>query len=305
MRSILISCLFLFSLSASAECEYILRINSAVIEVLGNSQVVQHPLSIKREQNNSGVCNNYRIYFSKGVANSYQRKAFSLLGLNSISYNLHKNVNQQGTLKERNDALNSNEFLDGNMPDKGTYYTNNFFISVPGLNNTSIVSGYYYDVIQASAYSFSGGVQTFEQTENFTLIFYVTQNVQISIIDEGGAFNANSTSKVLDFGLLTQNSEKGADVRVLSNGSYQLKVSSQNNGVLKQSQNNTIAYALRVNGANVNLSSSSTSPVQIGSGSATSTAGDLYNLKVKINENTQNKNAGTYQDIITITAIAN
>src|SRR5690606_8520894 len=99
--------------------------------------------------------------------------------------------------------------------------------------------------------------------------------------------------------------EKGADLRVVSNGPYRLKVSSQNNGKLKRSQGDTISYSLRVNNQSVTLSSSATGPVNIGQGDCTSEAGDRYNLKVKITENTSQKAAGIYQDVITITAIAN
>lgn len=305
MKILIAVVLILTALPAFADCEHILRINNIAVSVLDNSQVIQHPMTILRRRTNSGVCNNYRVYFSKGLGNSYSRKAFTIWGNASLSYNLHRNVNQSGVLKERNDALNSNEFLEGYMAEKDQDYYNSFYISVPGLANSSIPAGYFYDVIQASAYSLSDGEQLFEATENFTLIFYVNQKVQVSIIDEGGTFDENSTSKVLDFGYLTQNAEKGADVRVLSNGSYQLKISSQNNGVLKLAAGESISYSLSVNGSNVNLSSSANNPVLIGSGDATSNAGDRYNMKVKITENTGSKSAGMYQDILRITAIAN
>jgi hypothetical protein len=105
---------------------------------------------------------------------------------------------------------------------------------------------------------------------------------------------------------LSQHQEKGADLRVMSNGPYQIKMSSLNNGKLKNSQNiETISYALRINGSNVALFNSAGNPVTIGSGTATSAAGDRYNLKIKILENTTQKSAGLYQDVLTITAIAN
>lgn len=291
---------------SQTDCEYRSNINNVTVEVLDNSQVIQQTLTLYRDNtgSGSGKCDNYRIFFSKGLANNYQRKAYSMFG-NSINYNLHRSVNQSGVLKDRNDAVTSNEYLEGQAPSRNTPYMNSFFISVPGQANSSFVSGLYYDVIQASIYSIQNGVPYFERTDNMTLFFYINQRLQVSIVDEGGSFDAGSTSKVLDFGFLTQNAEKGADVRVLSNGAYQLKISSQNNGQLKLSEGDLITYALRVNGSNVNLSGSSSAPVQIGSGTATSTSGDLYNLKVKIIEDTKNKTAGMYQDILTITAIAN
>lgn len=288
----------------SQNCVYSLNMVNATVEILDSSQVIQQPFTLSRSNANAPVCQNYRVFFSKGMANNYQRRAFSVAG-NSLTYNLHRTVNQSGILKEKNDAIAANEYLEGVTPNKDTTYTNNFFISVPGKTGNSIPAGYYSDAIQASLYTLDNGSLIFETNDNLTVLFYVTQVVQVSIIDEGGTFDAGSTSKVLDFGFLSQNAEKGADLRVLSNGSYQLKISSQNNGQLKLSAGDLIAYSLRVNGATVNLASSSGTPVQIGTGSATSNAGDLFNLKVKILEATTTKSAGMYQDILTITAIAN
>lgn len=304
MKKLIYILFALTSFSSFADCFYQMRINNAAIVVTDNSQVIQQMVYLERWNPSNTNCRDYRIFFSKGLAYNYQRKAFTLWGL-PLNYNLHKSSNQSGILKERNDALNSNEYLEGNMAERNRLYTDSFFISVPGHSNTTMKSGYYYDVVQASMYSLTNGSLDFERAENFSLVFYINQNVHVSIIDEGGNFDSGSTSKVLDFGYLTQNAEKGADVRVLSNGSYQLKISSQNNGTLKLNEASRIAYSLRVNGSPVNLSSSSGTPVEIGSGEATSNAGDLYNLKVKITEDTQNKAAGLYQDIITITAIAN
>ena len=299
--------LILMSLSFNLyaqNCTYTLTMINAANEILDSSQVIQQPFNLRRGNANQASCGNYRVYFSKGLANSYQRRAFTWWG-QSLTYNLHKGVNQSGVLKERNDAVTSNEYVEGLSPNKDTTYTNNYFISIPGKSGNSIPAGYYYDVIQATVYTINNGFLIYETSDNVTLLFLVSQNLQVSIIDEGGTFDASSTSKVLDFGFLTQNAEKGADLRVVSNGSYQLKVSSQNNGQLKLSSGDLISYSLRVNGSTVNLSGTSGNPVQIGSGDATNNAGDLYNLKVKITENTANKSAGMYQDIITITAIAN
>lgn len=301
--------LFLMSFSfnlLAQDCRYNLNIFNAAIEVLDSSQVIQQPFSLERSWTGSGSfkCNNYRVFFGKGLANNYQRRAFTIFG-SSYSYNLHRGVNQSGVLKERNDAVTSNEYIEGSAPNRSQTYTNNFFISVPGKASGTWSSGYFYDVVQVALYSVDNGVLTYETTNNLTLLFYINQTVQVSIVDEGGTFDASATSKVLDFGYLTQNAEKGADLRVVSNGSYQIRISSQNNGQMKLGQSDQIAYSLRVNGSNVNLSSSASSPVQIGSGNATGSSGALYNLKVKITENTQNKSAGMYQDILTITAIAN
>lgn len=300
----LFTCWSLFTFAA--ECDYHFSLSNATIQIEDSAQVVQQNFSVNRGQNSpDGRCKLYRIFFSKGLANSYQRKAFTVLGT-SLDYNLHQSINQAGTLKEFADAVASNEFIEGSAPDKFTNYSNRFFVAAPGQNNNIILAGTYVDVVQVSLYGYNenSGNYLFEETNNLTVLFLVAKKVQLSLIDEGGAFDASSTTKALDFGLMTQNQEKGVDLRVLSNGSYQLKLSSLNNGKMVLGTE-SVQYALKVNGVNVSLSNSSGTPVAIGSGSNTSQAGDLYNMKVKINENVANKGAGLYQDVITITAIAN
>lgn len=292
--------------SIAAECDYHFSVANATIQIEDTAQVVQQNFSVNRGQNSpTGRCSLYRVFFSKGMANSYQRNAFTVYG-SSINYNLHKTINQAGTLKDFADALASNEYVDGSAPDKNTNYTNRFFIASPGQNNNVITAGTYFDVVQVSIYGYNenSGKYLFDEADNFTVLFYVPKKVQVSLIDEGGAFDASSTTKTMDFGLMTQNQEKGVDLRVLSNGSYQIKLSSLNNGKMVLG-NESVQYSLKVNGASVSLSSSAGSPVSIGSGNQTAQAGALYNLKVKIDESVANKGAGLYQDVITITAIAN
>lgn len=300
--------LFLVFISQSLlanECDYHFNLQNATIELLDTAQVVQQNFAVYRGQGSpAGRCSNYRVFFSKGLGNSYVRKAFTLWGW-SLPYNLHKTVNQSGVLKDINDAVTANEFVDGLAPERNTTHSNRFFVSAPALDGEVIRAGTYGDIVQVTIYGFneSSGKYLFEETENLTVLFLVPKKVQVSLVDEGGIFNSNSTSKVMDFGILAQNQEKGADLRVLSNGSYQVRLSSINGGKLKLASGDTITYSLRVNGSNVSLASGT--PVQIGSGDMTDEAGDLYNLKVKITENPSSKSAGMYQDVITITAIAN
>lgn len=288
-------------------CDYHFQIANPVIEVLSTSQVVQQNIFVNRGQNSpSGRCGLYRVFFSKGLSNSYQRRAFTIFG-QSVTYNLHRTINQAGILKDINDAVTANEFVSGSAPSKFTTYNNNFFVSVPGLANQMIRSGTYFDIIQVTIFGYNenSGKYNFEESSPMTVVLYIPKNIQVSIIDEGGNFDGSSTTKVMDFGVISKNQEKGVDVRVISNGSYQIKLSSQNNGFLKHTSQETISYALRVNNSTVSLAGSSGSPVTIGQGDATPTAGDRFNLKVRILEETNNKSAGLYQDSITITAIAN
>ena len=305
MRGLLIF-LLSFSAFASNDCDYHFSASNATIQILNASQVIQQGMTLYRGQNSpTGLCRNYRVFFSKGLANSYQRKAFSLFS-GSINYNLHSNINQSGILKDFTDALTSAEFVEGQAPDKNTTYSNRFYVSIPGVSNGTVKSGTFVDTVQISIYGYNenSGKYLFEETLGLTLLFVVPKIVQISVVDEGGEFNENSTTKVLDFGILAKGQEKGADLRVVSNSSYKLNVTSLNGGVLKQSGGSTIKYTMKVNGAGVQLPAGG-SQTFLGSGDETNSAGDRFNLSFQITDSTVNLPAGLYQDNLTITATAN
>jgi spore coat protein U-like protein len=293
-------------LHADPQCGFNLSVNTANVQLNETIQVIQQGLSLDKTSNSSH-CLYYSIYFGKGQANSYQRMAYNSNN-QSITYNLYSAINMSGILKDFGDALASNEYLQGQAPSKDSTYTNTFYISVPGLSTqNSPASGTYRDTVPVTLYS-SGkndNSYNFERVANLVVALIVAQKIDISVVDEGGAFDPTATNKVIDFGFIQQNQEKGVDLRVVSNTPYEIKISSSNNSVLKQSQGNSIAYALKVNGGQVSLNNSQSTPVSIGSGSGTGGAtGDKYNLRVQITEITVNKAAGTYQDVITITAIA-
>lgn len=145
-----------------------------------------------------------------------------------------------------------------------------------------------------------------DDIETFTVTIMIPTKINISVVDEGAAFDVSATSKVLNFGYLSLNQEKSADVRVVSNTPYRILMSSQNNGNLKHSGSGSlIGYELKINGAVVSLSSSASSPAPIGTGDQTSSAGDRFNARVRITTDTDRKTSGIYEDVITITAIAN
>ncbi len=292
---------------AAPECDYTFNLSNVTAEVKDSNQVIQQGFTIFRAKGLEGKCSSYRMFFNKGQASSYQRKAFSSTTNTSINYNLHQNINAAGILKDFNDALSSAEFLSSNMPDTNTSYGNNIFVSIPSIESQNYpLAGVYTDNVQLSVYGYkpNNDSYTFESVSTLTITIVVNKKIDISIVDEGAPYNASATSKIIDFGLLELNAERGADLRIVTNTPYQVKLSSLNNGKLKQSSS-TIAYQMKANGAALNLANSSGTPVAIGNGQNTSSSGDLYNLKIKISEDVENKNSGLYQDIITITAIAN
>lgn len=307
MKILLLTLFFLTSFASFAEeCDFRLSMPLTFAQPTSTAQTLQMQYTIERRDPSNGPCSYYRLYFGKGLANSYQRKAFNSSG-QTYNYNLHQNVNLSGVLKERNDALNATEFIAGNTPDDDVEYTGNFFFALPTLSTqTNQRAGLYYDGVQVSIYRVeSNGSVEFEKTQNFNVYINIPTSLNVSLVSEGDPFNISSTSKILDFGSLEENETLGADVIVNSNTPYQLRMSSFNNGKLSNGTS-TINYQLSVNNNSVNLSSSKTSPVTIGTGSGpTSTSGTRYNTKVKILAVPDEAQTGLYTDSITITAIAN
>ncbi len=312
MKYILLLLLLVSSISAYAikDCDYTLTLNNATIQVTDIDQVIQREITANHNKGGNGGrdCMTYRVYFGKGLANSYQRKAYSPTN-RTMNYNLHRLVNMAGILKEQADALSASEYLEGSAPQNDTNYQSSFFVSVPDIAEQNFAqSGTYTDTVQVSLYGYvdpSRGF-VFEDSVSLTLLFIIPKKILISLIDEGGVFDENATTKVLDFGFMSQFQEQGVDLRIVSNTPYQVKASSANNGNLKHaSQNSLVNYTLKVNGSAVSLTSSSGIPSTVGSGIETSTAGDRFNLRFQILSNINTLPAGLYQDQITLTAIAN
>lgn len=290
---------------AYADCDHNLTLGNATIQIQNNTQVIAQSYTIRRSDPSNGRCSRYRLYFSKGIANSYQREAANSSGQRA-DYNLHQNFFMFGTLKDYNDADNGLEYIQGNTNDENVTYSGVFYISVPGFTSQgTLAGGTYTDNIQIRVYSLDNNSnRELEEIQPYSVNLIVSVTMAISIVDEGGAHNDSSTAKVLDFGNLATNQEMGADITVSSNTAYQVKLSSLNNGVLKRSTS-SLAYQLRVNNTAYSMVSSASSPVTVATGSANGSTPARYNVKVKITGSTSGLPAGEYTDTITITAIAN
>lgn len=305
MKLVIILILSMSSAYAQNTCGHNLVLGNATIQIQNGNQVIAQDYTISRSDSSNGRCSSYKLYFSKGLANSYQRKAFNTGG-QAANYNLHQNLQASGTLKDLNDAASSTEFILGSTPDEDVDYSGVFYISVPGLiSQGTLASGTFKDNIIIRVFSVrSNGRETFEENQPFSVNLLNNISIEVSIVSEGGTHNPSSTAMVLDFGNLATNAELGADIRVSSNTPYQVRLSSLNNGVLKRNTS-TLAYALRVNNTTYSMASSSATPVTVGTGTATGSTPARFNVKVRITGPTSGLVAGEYTDTVTITTIAN
>lgn len=305
MKYLILFFLGMSSALAQNTCGHNLVLGNATIQIQNGSQVIAQDYTISRSDSSNGRCSSYKLYFSKGLANSYQRKAFNTGG-QTADYNLHQNLQASGTLKDLNDAASNTEFILGTTPDDDVIYSGVFYISVPGLSSQgTLASGTFTDNIIIRVFSVrNNGTETFEENQPFSVNLLNNVNIEVSIVSEGGQHNPSSTALVLDFGNLATNAELGADIRVSSNTPYQVRLSSLNNGALTRNTS-SLAYALMVNNTIYSLASSSSTPVTVGNGTATGSTPARFNVKVRITGGTSGLVAGEYTDTITITTIAN
>src|SRR5690606_26923039 len=134
-------------------CDYSINLDSYVPATVSTvSQTLSHSLSLTRGQNSSDPnCSNYNLYFAKGNANSYQRRAYS--GSYSLPYNLYRQSNLSSILKDYGDA-SSGEYVVGYAPNKHTPYTSTWYVGVPSIyeNFETARAGVYTDVLPINIY---------------------------------------------------------------------------------------------------------------------------------------------------------
>jgi hypothetical protein len=295
--------------SVFADCGYSLDTPSITYNVSDYNPTLQSTVSVTRNKDNGSPCNNEFLAFTKGGAGSYNRHAANLANGNLIYYNIYKNNNLTGVLKESSDISSPDETFFGSITKNQTNFYPLYMALAPFGSNPP-AAGTYFDDIQVQAYSGTyTNINSYEGYKDLNIYIVVSKFTSLSLVDTGGVYDPALTSKTLDFGELTTGEELSFDVRVVSNAGYNLKISSSNNGVLQRTggtgATSQIGYNFYANGTQIGLGSSSGSPITIASGSGvTSSQGVRVPIRVVIGTVDINKDPGTYQDYITLTTIA-
>lgn len=303
---------FLFFITTKtvwADCGYNLDTPALTYNFSDYNPTIQSTVSITRTKDNGVPCSNFFIAFTKGWAGSYNRRATNLSNGGYIYYNIYKNSNLTGILKEPSDISSPDETFFGTIiKDQTNFYT--YYMSLAPFGSTPPAAGAYFDDIQVQAYSGTyTNINGFEGYRDMFIYIVVLKFTSISLVDSGGTYDPTKTSKTLDFGELATGEELSFDVRVVSNAGYRLKISSSNNGLLKFSGGSgspsEISYSFYSNGSQIALDNSSSSPVTIASGSGVTPAqGAKVPIRIVIGTVDSTKLPGTYQDYIILTTIA-
>lgn len=305
-----VSVMFLASPSAFADCGYDLTTPIFNYAVGDTNPTTPGTVSIERTKDNGTPCSNYFLAFTKGWAGNYNRRATNLLNGDLIYYNVYKNNNSTGILKEPSDITSTNETLYGPILKNQTQTLTYYFTLAPLAAGSPPRAGSYIDIIQVQAYSgFYTNINGYEGYRDLYVYINVAKFTSLSLVDTGSPYDPALTSKTLDFGVLEENEQLGFDVRIVSNAGYILKVSSANNGILQRTDGtgllSQIGYDFYAGNVKKTLTSSASSPVTIASATGrTPSGGAQIPIKIIINS-VENKDPGTYQDYITLTVISN
>lgn len=304
MRVLCTVVLLFFSLTGYAQnCNYQLNLGNFTASVQDIGQVLPHTLDLLLPQNSpQGPCENYRVYFAKGQANSYQRRAYS--AGNSLEYNLYQSVNMGVILKDFGDA-GPGEFITGYAPTKNVSYPSTFYVEVKSKNTLfAVPPGVYTDTLPLNVYAVrSNGSIQYQVSRWMTLAFNVPRYAELSIVPENAPHDPQSTVYVMDFGLMQPQQELRADLRIKANVPYGLRVSSTNGGQLRKSPSTTVVpYQLRF--ADGAWFAPTNSPSWLGQEtSGTTISGRSYKIRVKLG-NFAALDDGDYQDTLTFTVEA-
>ena len=297
------------SLLASSDCGLTLNVPNLAYTVSDFNPTLSGVVEVESIDNDKAYCRDFFLAFTKGWSGNYNRRGQNLRNGAIIYYNLFKNSNSTGVLKEPRDITSANEVLFGNIC-RGNKINLNYYFTLASINSSSPPrSGAYVDVVQVQIYTGTyTNINRYEGYRDLNLYINVPNFISLSLVDSGSSHDESKTSKTLDFGELEENEKLNFDVRIVSNSGYNLNVSSANNGLLKKvggaGVGSEIQYDFIVAGMRKPLNSSASNPITIASSTGlTSPGGARVPVEIKI-LSVVNKDPGDYQDYLTLSVIS-
>lgn len=248
----------------------------------------------------------YFVTFGKGSGPDYNRKLYLSYPTPTIPFQIYKDTTTPAILMNFPEVSRETNLITGNYPNYGlSTPRQHTYIATLGNIPLGTPSGYYSDTLRA--YLYSGTLNSgyhFETSQSITYYYYVPTSIGLSIVDTGSPFDEYSTSKAIDFGMMSSGLSKNFDIVIKSNEGYKLFFSSENGGQLMHSSLGAyVPYTTQVNSMTMNLIPNTA--VQVASGTGiTPTAGQRVNVKLTLGAIT-NQPAGSYSDYITVTVQSN
>jgi hypothetical protein len=231
---------------------------------------------------------------------NYTRQLFS--GGNALNYALYTSSAVTFQLKAPTTAT-ANEVISGSVAGQSSQVIPLSFIFYipPGQ---VVPPGTYTDRITFSVYPAYNSTGPPDTTVTITFSAVVAAGAAVSIVPTGSSFNSSAPQLTLDFGTLQTGQAKSCDVLIKQNNYCTVNYSSANSGVLKQVPTPTtdqIPYTLSSSGMYLNLAQPGS--IMLGPGVSPQPDGNRYPITITIGT-VGNPAAGTYQDEITISVVA-
>lgn len=266
-------------------------------------------IMVKRK-NYGNACRSFFITATRGEASDYNR--FMSHQQSKLYYHLRSGQSTQAVMKDVLDINDESEYIKGQFSGNNDEENKKIFLEVPfalATNPILIQKGQYSDSVVLKIFSGSFDNQS---APKFTIPLQINTMVppilDISLVDRNAGLDVHDTTENLNFGKLETGEKKGFDLRVRSNGGFQVYFSSTNNGNLKNvlsGSNDLVSYALTVDNTPINLQGSSNSPVLVKtSNGQTSLQGKPYQVDIVIGD-VNDKDEGTYTDHILISVFTN
>lgn len=295
---ILLSVLFSFQ-GLAQNCNYTVSSSNFVGEIDMTEQAVSHTFSIRRGSN-AKSCENFRAFFGKGNANSYNRKVYN--SSHNLDYNLYQEAALNNVLKDFGDA-GAGEYVQGSLPSKNTNYSFNYFIKLVDFDSVfSNGPGYYNDLIPISIYNIkNNGDLVFQRTVFVNIQIIIPRYVELSVGSLGTNHDPTQTSHVVDFGTIQDNEVQSARLSIKGNVGFGVYMSSMNGGKLIN-DTSSINYQVKLDTTNYQTLSNPNQQYYITQkNTGTAQSGDHYIVSLKLGSLPQNAKNGTYEDTITVT----
>lgn len=294
---------FIVSFTAWGQnCKYKIKASNFVGQVGSSEQVIAHSFTVSRNNNNAN-CENFRAFFSKGDANSYNRQAYK--GGTGIDYNVYAESGMNNILKDFGDA-NTGEFITGNLPQNKEDYSFDLYAQIVDFDSVfSSGFGKFRDRIQINVYSVStNGTLIYQKSKNLNIRINVPKFVEISLGPVGSTHDPSQTQYIMNFGTIQNNESLAANLIVKGNVGFDINVSSQNGGRLENGAS-FINYLISLGSSgDISLANAGQQYFMDSRCTATSETGESFPINVTIGTLSANPAAGNYEDTVTITVSA-
>lgn len=274
----------------------------------GLEQQVTGNWQVSRDQTGNNDCRRFHITFTPGNSadfNRFLRLPGSSTGVD-LNYNLYSSKNTNNILKDHPFAVRR-EVIQLRMKRNESSASGTFeaILATPPVIST-LPAGTYADQVEMKVHKKRfNGPRTVSTSETVIIETIVPASIELSIVDSGSSFIQGSKNRNINFGELDQNVKtENFDFLIQANSNFIIKASSQNDGELANTSDNSykIPYTFYVNNSVQSLAGSSGSPIVIGSGSGPNANpdGSRFPARVEIS-NSANVLSGLYQDSIQIT----